>query len=43
MVTRGIFLQKQTRLGGYQDKIEQKNDTTVRIVHGDSVDDGDFK
>ena len=43
MVTRGIFLQKQTRLGGYQDKIEQKNDTTVRIVHGDSVDDSDFK
>ena len=43
MVTRGIFLQKQTRLGGYQDKIEQKNDTTVRIIHGDSVDDSDFK
>lgn len=42
MVTRGIFLQKQTRLGGYQDKIEQKNDTTVRIVHGDSVDESDF-
>lgn len=43
MVTRGIFLQKQSRLGGYQDRIEQKNDTTVRIVHGDSVDDSDFK
>ena len=43
MVTRGIFLQKQTRLGGYQDKIEQKNDTTVRIVHGDTVDESDFQ
>ena len=37
MVTRAIFLQKQTRLGGYQDKIEEKNDTTVRIVFGDGV------
>ena len=37
MVTRAIFLQKQTRLGGYQDKIEEKSDTTVRIVFGDGV------
>lgn len=43
MVTRGIFLQKQSRLGGYQDRIEQKNDTTVRILHGESVDESDFK
>lgn len=43
MVTRGIFLQKQTRFGGYQDRVEQKNDTTVRIIHGDSMDESDFK
>jgi len=43
MATRGIFLQKQKRFGGYQDKIEQKTDTVVTIVHGSSVDDSDFK
>lgn len=43
MVTRGIFLQKQTRLGGYQDRVEQKTEATVHIVHGDSMDESDFK
>lgn len=43
MASRGIFLQKQPRLGGYQDKQETKTDTTVRIIHGDSVDESDFK
>lgn len=43
MATRAIFLQKQARLGGYQDKIESKSDTTVRIVHGDNMDASDFK
>lgn len=43
MATRGIFLQKQKRFGGYQDKIEQKTDTTVTIVHGTSMDESDFK
>lgn len=43
MATRGIFLQKQPRLGGYQDKQEVKNDATVRIIHGSSVDESDFK
>lgn len=43
MATRGIFLQKQKRFGGYQDKIEQKTDTTVTIVHGASMDESDFK
>lgn len=43
MATRAIFLQKQPRLGGYQDRVEQKNDTTVRIVHGTSVDMSDFE
>lgn len=43
MATRGIFLQKQPRLGGYQDRFETKNDMTVKIVHGTSVDEDDFK
>lgn len=43
MTTRAIFLSKQKRLGGYQDKVESKNETTVHIVHSDSVDAEDFK
>lgn len=43
MATRAIFLQKQPRFGGYQDKIENKTDTTVRIIHGDNMDESDFK
>lgn len=43
MVPRSIFLQKQARLGGYQDKTETKNDSTVRIVFGKGVDIEDFK
>lgn len=34
---------KQKRFGGYQDKIEQKVDTTVKIVHDTSVEESDFK
>lgn len=43
MATKAIFLMKQKRLGGYQDKIEQKNDTTVTIVHGQTMDGSDFE
>lgn len=43
MVSRGIFLQKQARFGGYQDKVEQKQDTTVRILFGEGTDASDFK
>ena len=43
MATRSIFLQKQARFGGYQDKMEEKKDTTIRIIHGKSVDESDFK
>lgn len=43
MVTRSIFLQKQKRLGEYQDKVEAKNDQTFRFVFGDSMDASDFK
>lgn len=43
MATRGIFMQKQARFGGYQDKVETKNDTTVKIVFGDNSDSSDYK
>ena len=43
MVTRSIFLQKQKRLGEYQDKVEAKNDHTFKFVFGNSMDESDFK
>lgn len=43
MATRAIFLQKQPRLGGYQDKAETRMDTTVRIIHGENMDKSDFE
>jgi hypothetical protein len=43
MATRSIFLQKQKRFGGYQDKVEEKKDHTIRIIHGNSMDESDFK
>jgi hypothetical protein len=43
MVTARIFLQKQKRLGEYQDKTETKNDTTFRFTFGDSMDKSDFE
>lgn len=43
MATRAIFLQKQKWFGGYQDKVEEKQEKTVTIIHGGSVEDSDFK
>lgn len=43
MSSRAIFLQKQPRFGGYQDRIEAKQDMTVNIRHGKDMDDSDFK
>lgn len=43
MVTRSIFLQKQERYGGYQDRVETKNDATFKFVFGKSMDESDFK
>lgn len=37
------FVLKQKRFGAYQDKVEQKVDTTVKIVHDNSVEESDFK
>lgn len=43
MVTKAIFLMKQPRLGGYQDKIEAKQDIAVKVKMGENVDSSDFK
>ena len=36
------FLLKQKRFGGYQDKIEQKVDTSVKIKFDNSMEESDF-
>lgn len=43
MVSRGIFLQKQARFGGYQDKIEANPNITVNVKMGENMDASDFK
>ena len=43
MVTRSIFLQKQERFGGYQDRVETKNDSTFHFTFGKNMDESDFK
>lgn len=43
MVTKAIFLMKQPRLGGYQDKIEAKQDIAVHVKMGENADESDFK
>ena len=43
MVTRGIFLNKQKRLGGYQDKQETRQDFSVYVTFGNGVDASDYK
>jgi len=43
MVTRGIFLNKQPRFGGYQDKVEARQDISVNVNMGKGMDESDFK
>ena len=43
MVTKAIFMMKQPRFGGYQDKIEAKTDIAVNVKMGSNVDESDFK
>lgn len=43
MATKAIFLLKQKRLGGYQDKVEQKTEAKVTIVHDTSMDESDLR
>lgn len=43
MVTKAIFLMKQPRLGGYQDKIEAKADIAVNVQMGSNTEKSDFE
>lgn len=43
MATRAIFLQKQKRFGGYQDKQETKSDVSLKISFGKNMDRSDFE
>lgn len=43
MTTRAIFLQRQTRLGGYQDKQESRNDVNLNVTFGKNMDKSDFE
>lgn len=43
MATRAIFLQKQKRLGGYQDKPVDVAPPTINITFGKNMDESDFK
>lgn len=43
MVTRGIFLNKQPRFGGYQDRAEARQDLTVNVKMGKGMDESDFR
>lgn len=43
MVSRSIFLNKQRWFGGYQDKIEAKQDISVNVKMGAGMDESDFK
>jgi len=43
MATRAVFLLKQARYGGYQDRVEAKQDLTVNVEMGGGMDESDFK
>lgn len=43
MTSKAIFLLKQPRFGGYQDRVEAKQDMAVIIKHGKNMSDDDFK
>jgi hypothetical protein len=38
-----IFMLKQVRFSGYQDKIEAKTDIAVNVKMGSGMDESDFK
>lgn len=43
MSSRAVFLLKQPRFGGYQDKAEARQDTAVRIRLAEGVDESDLR
>lgn len=42
MTSRAIFLMKQMRYGGKVDKVEAKNDISVKVKMGKAMDNNDF-
>ena len=42
MVSYRIFLLKQEKFGGYQDKIEAKSDLNVNVKMGKNMEESDF-
>ena len=42
MVSYRIFLLKQEKFGGYQDRVEAKNDLTVNVKMGSNMEESDF-
>lgn len=43
MVSRAIFMMKQPQFGGYQDRIEARQDIAVNVKMGAGMDESDFK
>ena len=42
MVSKAVFLMKQPRLGGYQDRAETRQEMTVEVKMGGNMDRSDF-
>lgn len=42
MVSLKIFLLKQEKFGGYQDKVESRSDINVNVKMGKNMDESDF-
>ena len=42
IVSYRIFLLKQEKFGGYQDKIEAKSDLNVNVKMGKNMEESDF-
>lgn len=43
MTSKAVLLLKQSRLGGYADRPEQKGDAPVKVVFGENMEQSDFE
>lgn len=43
MASKAVFLLKQPRLGGYQEKADARHDLTVNLKMGKGMDESDFR
>ena len=43
MVTKSIFMLKQPQFGGFQDRVEAKQDISVNVKMGAGMDESDFR